>query len=352
MQQTESEQRDEKADVTRGGRWEEIKYSLSLAGRNPLVIAGSVISFGSILLAAFSGIIIKPGLWQVTHNNIRLCWNNSVIDWHITSMFVCPTTNVFPLGTDAYGRDLLKMIVLSLPTDLEIAFAIVASAFAIGVVVGSLAAYAGKLVDEFILRVTDVFFAIPGLILAIVILTVLGRSLFWLTIAVLIVWWPIYVRLMRSQILSEKEKPYAEALRSVGASRLRILFMHILPNAIYPVLVQFTLDIGGVILTFSTLMFLGFAPSPLRPSHTLLSLTEFLLEFQTICRRPSLRVDNQHPPFQFLSPMRSCAVQETSNLMAWSCLNKRRFLLGASIKRVRASRMESATRRWKNEIWN
>lgn len=265
MQQGESEGQDRRADTTRGGRWDEIKYSLSLAGRNPLVIAGSVISVGSILLAALSGVIINPKLSQITHNSIRLCWNNPVIDWHITSMFVCPTTNVFPLGTDSYGRDLLKMIILSLPTDLEISFAIVASAFAIGVVVGSLAAYAGKLVDELILRVTDVFFAIPGLILAIVILTVLGRSLFWLTIAVLIVWWPIYVRLMRSQILSEKEKPYAEALRSVGASRLRILFMHILPNAIYPVLVQFTLDIGGVILTFSTLMFLGFAPSPLLP---------------------------------------------------------------------------------------
>ena len=180
-------------------------------------------------------------------------------------MYVCPTSIVFPLGTDSFGRDLLKMIVLSLPTDLEISFAIVASAFAIGIVVGSLAAYAGKLVDEIILRVTDVFFALPYLVLAIVILTVIGRSLFWLTIAVLISWWPIYVRLIRSQIISEMEKAYAEALRSVGAGKLRILFMHILPNAIYPVLVQFTLDIGGVILVFSTLMFIGFSPNQLLP---------------------------------------------------------------------------------------
>ena len=261
MQQSESEVQEKE----RSGRWAEIKYSLFLAGRNPLVIAGSVISVGSVLLAAFSDVIFKPGLWLDTHNNIRLCWNNPVINWHIPSIFVCPTTNVFPLGTDSFGRDLLKMIVLSLPIDLGISFAIVASAFAIGIVVGSLAAYAGRLIDEAILRITDVFFSIPGLILAIVFLTVLGRSLFWLTIAVLIVWWPIYVRLVRSQILSEKEKPYAEALRSVGAGRFRILFMHILPNAIYPVLVQFTLDIGGVILTFSALMFLGFSPNQLLP---------------------------------------------------------------------------------------
>jgi len=75
----------------------------------------------------------------------------------------------------------------------------------------------------------------------------------------------LYVRLTRSQILAEKEKSYVEALRSVGAGRLRILFLHIIPNSIYPVLVQATLDIGGVILTFSALMFLGFTPNPYLP---------------------------------------------------------------------------------------
>jgi len=86
-----------------------------------------------------------------------------------------------------------------------------------------------------------------------------------LTIAVLITWWPYYVRLIRSQVLSEKERPYVEALRSTGAGPVRILFLHILPNTIYPVIVQMTLDIGGVILTFSALMFLGFSPNPLLP---------------------------------------------------------------------------------------
>ncbi len=247
------------------GTWAEIRYSLYLASRNPLVVAGTVISIGSILLAALSGYLVNPKIWKFTNQPIKLCWNNSVINWHIQNVFTCPGTKVYVLGTDSFGRDLLKMIILALPTDLEIAFAIVASAFAIGIVLGSVAAYAGRLIDEAILRITDVFFAIPALILAIVILSTVARTLFWLTIAVLIVWWPLYVRLVRSQILSEKEKPYAEALRSVGASRFRILFLHILPNSIYPVLVQFTLDIGGVILTFSALMFLGFSPNPLLP---------------------------------------------------------------------------------------
>ncbi|HZW54682.1 MAG TPA: ABC transporter permease [Nitrososphaerales archaeon] len=243
----------------------EIKFALYLARKNPLVLVGTAIAIISVVVAVFSGFIVNPNLWKFQHLASRLCWNNPAINWHIGNIHVCPGNVVYPLGTDSFGRDLLKMMVLALPIDLEISFAIVFSAVAIGICLGAVAAYAGGLLDEAILRVTDIFFAFPGLVLAIVILAVFGRTLPNLTIAVLIVWWPIYVRLVRSQILSEKEKPYAEALRAVGAGRLRILFRHILPNSIYPVLVQLTLDIGGVILTFSSLMFLGFSPNQLLP---------------------------------------------------------------------------------------
>jgi len=233
--------------------------------RNLLVLLGTIISLGSIFVAAFSGYLVNPVSWKLTNPDIRLCWNNPLINWHITSIFVCPNQNLYVLGTDYYGRDLLKMIILALPTDLELAFAVVVSAFLIGIGLGAAAAYAGGKLDEGILRVTDVFFAVPPLILAIVVLSVFGRSLENLAIAVLITWWPLYVRLVRSQVLAEKEKTYVEALRCMGASRFRILFLHIIPNSIYPVLVQFTLDIGGVILTISSLMFLGFSPNPLLP---------------------------------------------------------------------------------------
>ncbi len=248
-----------------GGRWSEIKFAFYLARRNPLVLAGSVIAIGSILIALFSGYLVNPDSWKFTNLALRLCWNNNLINWHLQNIAPCPGTVVFPLGTDTYGRNVLEMIVLGLPIDLSISFSIVISAVLIGITLGAVAAYAGGAVDELILRITDIFFAFPGLVLAIVIVAVLGRNLTNLTIAVLVVWWPLYVRLVRSQILSEKEKPYAEALRAMGAGRIRILFLHIIPNSIYPVLVQMTLDIGGVILTFSALMFLGFAPSPLIP---------------------------------------------------------------------------------------
>lgn len=209
---------------------------------------------------------MDPRSWNTTNSILlRLCWNNPTVNWGIRNVYTCPGHHVYALGTDSYGRDLLSMIILALPLDLEIATEIVLSAVLIGVALGAVAAYVGGVFDEIILRITDVFFAIPGLSLAIVFVTVFAHNLTFLTIAVLVTWWPTYVRLIRSQILAEKEKPYVEALRAIGAGRPRILFRHIIPNSIYPVVVQATLDFGGVILVFSTLMFLGFSPSPLLP---------------------------------------------------------------------------------------
>ena len=233
--------------------------------KNPVVLAGSAIALGSVIIAIFADFIVNPAYGSYFNLGLINCWNNPVIDWHLLYNNCGSATHVYPLGTDSFGRDLLKIIILSIPTDIEISFTIVFTAVLIGVSLGSIAGYAGGIADEIILRVTDVFFAFPSLVLAIVLAAVFPRSLFWLEIAVLVVWWPLYVRLIRSQVISEKEKPYVEALRSIGAGRIRILFRHIIPNSIYPVLVQVTLDIGGVILVFSSLMFLGFSPSQLLP---------------------------------------------------------------------------------------
>jgi peptide/nickel transport system permease protein len=246
------------------GRRAELKHAYTLYKQNPVVVAGSIIAVGSVVLALLSNVIVNPNIWQVEQLGLRLCWNNPAFSWPVTNVFDCPGAT-YPLGTDSWGRDLLQMIILALPLDMEISLTIVVSATLIGVALGSFAAYVGGKVDEAILRVTDIFFALPALVLAIVVMTILGRTIMNLTIAVLIPWWPIYVRLIRSQVLSEKERPYVEALRSTGASPIRILFLHILPNTIYPVIVQMTLDIGNVILTFSALMFLGFSPNPLLP---------------------------------------------------------------------------------------
>ena len=255
---------DSKEEAPAAGTRAELKLGLYLMRKNKLVLAGTILAAGSVVLALVSGLLVNPNSWHTTDLGLRLCWNNPIINWNINNIYNCPGPEHI-LGTDAYGRDLLQMIILALPLDLQVALTVVASAIVIGVVFGSIAAYAGGVVDEAILRITDVFFAVPGILLAIVLMTILGRTISNLTLAVLITWWPLYVRLIRSQVLAEKERPYVEALRAMGAGRIRILFRHIVPNSIFPLIVQATLDIGSVILTVATLVFLGFTPSATIP---------------------------------------------------------------------------------------
>jgi peptide/nickel transport system permease protein len=242
-------------------RRSELRYVAHLVRQNPLVLLGSLLAVGSVLLGLISPVLVNPTSWNNQNFALQNCWNNPIINWNIPNIANCGGARLFPMGTDFYGRDLWQMIVLSVPLDLQIAFEIVAFAFAFGVGLGAMAAYAGGVLDEIVLRVTDVFFAFPVLSLAVVLVTIGAHTLGYLTLAVAVIWWPTYVRLARSQILGEKEKPYVEALRAMGAGRLRIIFRHLLPNSVYPMLVQATLDIGGVILVFSGLMFLGFGPS-------------------------------------------------------------------------------------------
>jgi peptide/nickel transport system permease protein len=261
---------------TRKGEWEarlaDIKYSLYLLRKNPLVMIGITIAAFFIAVALLANVIVDPklaypegypgGMYPFDR---KYMWNaNHFIQWGPgISLYYGP--EFFYLGTDSYGRDLLKMIILAIPLDLYYAVVITLIAAFFGTLLGAIAGYAGGVIDEIILRITDVFFAFPGLVLALVLASILERSLETLQLAIVLVWWPPYVRLMRGQVLSEKEKPYVEALRALGASHTRILFRHILLNSIFPIIVQATMDFGGVILTFSALMFLGFSPSPAIP---------------------------------------------------------------------------------------
>ena len=252
---------------TRGelqARIADIRYTLYLLRRNPLVIIGSAISILFIFLAFTAPLIIDPNLADQFNYANSYAWNNPYFSWGPGIATVGPPIHY--LGTDGYGRDLLQMMILAIPLDIALAFAITLGAVAIGVTIGALAGYVGGVVDEAILRITDIFFAFPGLLLALVFAAIFGRgNITILALAVLVVWWPTYVRLMRGQVLAEKEKIYVESLKALGAGHFRILFRHILPNSIYPILVQATLDLGGVILTFSALMFLGFSPSQALP---------------------------------------------------------------------------------------
>lgn len=242
----------------------DLKYTLHLMRKNPLVVVGSLIAFFFIVLSFTANLIADPLSAGDFYLERSYMWNNPIINWG-PGAAIYEGPELYYFGTDGYGRDLLKMMILAIPVDMENAFIITVGAALFGMTIGAIAGYVGGKIDEAILRITDIFFAFPWLVLALVFAVIFGRTLPTLRLAILLVWWPPYVRLMRGQVLSEKEKSYVEALRALGAGSLRILFRHIMPNSIYPALVQATLDFGGVVLTFSALMFLGFSPSPALP---------------------------------------------------------------------------------------
>ena len=167
-------------------------------------------------------------------------------------------------GTDDYGRDLFSMVLLAANLDLSAAIGIVATAIAIGVVLGALAGFVPRL-DQPLMRITDIFLSVPNLVLAMAIAAVLGRSIANLSIALIFVWWPIYCRLMRGQVLSEREKPYVKALQVLGVGWLRIVFRHVIPNAIFPVIARAAADVGLVLITMAALSYIGFGPGPYVP---------------------------------------------------------------------------------------
>ncbi len=169
------------------------------------------------------------------------------------------------LGTDELGRDYLSRIIMAAPLDLLIAIVVVTSALLIGVVLGVVSGYYGGWVDEAIMRVTDIFLSIPGLILALAFTAALGPGLLNVMTALVITWWPGYTRLIRAQTLSVRENLYVEAARAVGVPSGRIVIRHVLPNSIAPVLVNATLDMGTVILVASALSFLGLGVQPPDP---------------------------------------------------------------------------------------
>jgi peptide/nickel transport system permease protein len=223
-------------------RAKETRYTLYLIRKSPLVVAGIVIIAVYICLAVFAPYITPFGPTER--------------EWY---QFLSPPNDRHIWGTDQNGGDVYSMVIWATQVDLKIAVSVVAVALAAGAVIGASAGYFGGAVDEIVMRITDVFFAFPGLILAMAIVSALGaRNLDNISIALMLVWWPTYARLVRGQVLIEREKLYVEAARSVGASDVRILAFHILPNTIQPVIVQATLDMGGVLLTAAGLSFIGF----------------------------------------------------------------------------------------------
>jgi peptide/nickel transport system permease protein len=175
---------------------------------------------------------------------------------HPTQALLGPSAD-HPFGTDQVGRDILTRVLYGARTSLRIVALVLLLSALIGVPLGIVAGYFGGLIDDVIMRVTDVFLAFPALLLALALASVLTPSVGNATLAIAATWWPWYARLARGAATQVAGRGYIESARALGVSPVRILGRHVLPNATTPVLVQMSLDVGGIILTAAALSFLG-----------------------------------------------------------------------------------------------
>ncbi|MBS3765513.1 ABC transporter permease, partial [Candidatus Bipolaricaulota bacterium] len=160
-------------------------------------------------------------------------------------------------GTTQGQYDIFYGVVWGTRTAFRVSLMVVGISGMIGVLIGTLAAFYGGAIDSILMRVVDVFYSIPYLVAAMVLTTILGRSLTNALIALIVFGWMGYARLIRGNILSVKEEEYVSAARAVGATDFRIVFRHILPNSIFPVVVQASMNMGTIVITAATLSFLG-----------------------------------------------------------------------------------------------
>ena len=238
-------------------RWRELAASV-LA--NPTTVVGLVLIVLLLSMAVFAPFITEantPDAYQMPR------------DWG--ALNEPPGTPGHVLGTTNTGGDVYYGVVWGARTSLRLSLIVVAVTVTVGVAVGSLAGFRGGRVDEVLMRIVDVFLSIPELIFALAIAAVLGPSFRNIILALAVVFWVKYARIMRAQIIHVKDNDYVDAARVIGDSNWRIYLRDVLPNAITPVMVQATLDMGHIVLVGATLSFIGLAEAGLAEWGVLVS---------------------------------------------------------------------------------
>jgi peptide/nickel transport system permease protein len=212
-------------------------------GANPLLLAGGLLSALIVAIALLAPLLAPfPGDAGTATHPFLVLRPPSAQHW---------------FGTDNVGRDIYSRVLYGARISPLVAVVVLVIACAIGVPLGLAAGYFSGWFDELIMRVTDIFLAFPPLLLALALAAVLPASLTTIIIVIAVTWWPWYTRLIRGQAASVAGRPYIDSCRALGIARSRIIFRHVLPNSITPLIVQVSLDVGGVILTVSALSFLG-----------------------------------------------------------------------------------------------
>jgi peptide/nickel transport system permease protein len=219
-----------------------------LLQRNRMLLIGLLILIIAILAAIAGPYLIQYGPLE-TNPSVKLE----------------PPSLQHPMGTDNFGRDILVRVLHGIRLDLRIAAMVALTALLVGTLVGTFSGYYGGIIDDVVMRVTDVMQAFPSFVLAMAITAMLGNTIPNVVIAIAISYVPYFIRLTRGEVLSARELGYAEAARCVGNPEWRIMYLHILPNCLTPALVQATLCLGWAILDASGLAFLGLGVRPPTP---------------------------------------------------------------------------------------
>lgn len=217
--------------------------------RNRLAVSGLVILTVLVLVAIFAPLIAPYGINELD----------------VANRLAPPSTDHW-FGTDELGRDVFSRVVIASRVSLQVGFISVGIALALGVPIGLLAGYYGGGTDSVLMRLMDILFSIPAIVLAIAILAALGPSIVNAMIAIGIVYTPIFARITRGSVLSLRDAVFVRAARSLGASDGRILATHILPNVIAPIIVQTSLSLAFAILAEAALSFLGLGVQPPDPA--------------------------------------------------------------------------------------
>lgn len=231
-----------------GRREEEIRKILYQLKRSPLVLIGLTVAITWLLIAIFAGMLAP---YEPLKQNI-------------VERLQAPS-EIHMLGTDELGRDIFSRVLYGTRITIPAGLLVIFIGSISGSFLGAVAGYFGGMWDELLMRFTELFMAFPTIILAMAVAAALGPSIQNTIIALVIVWWPSYARMMRALVLSVKSKQFVESARALGAPDFYILFRTVIPNCISPLVVMTTLDIGNAILTFAGLSFLGLGPDPTSP---------------------------------------------------------------------------------------
>ena len=236
-------------------KWNSFKESMYLLARNKLSLLAFAIIILLVLSAIFAPVIVP--------------YPEDVYSAHIEQKLEAPSSEHI-MGTDELGRDVFSRLVYGARVSISTALIAVGVALVIGIPLGAIAGTFGGWVDNVIMRITDVFLSFPPLLLAIALVTLLGPGLTNAIIAIVVSWWPWYTRLVRGQAISIKERKFVQAAETIGTSKAKIIFSHIVPNCISPVIVQASMDIGGVIMTVASQSYMGLGAQQPQPEWGLM----------------------------------------------------------------------------------